>query len=150
MPEVSLVVMSAQLCWPGHAARMADGRLPKDILYGKLFSGTQKYNREHLWYKDVLLRNLKKADINPSSWEELALDHTQGRDAIRKGGDILQNKLKDATLERHKKYHTESSTSVPALPTDHICSLHGKQYLSGTGLQSIKNSEPHTLIRMEL
>ena len=40
MPAFSTMVMSDQLCWAGHIAIMPDRRLPKDIMYGQLSSGT--------------------------------------------------------------------------------------------------------------
>ena len=36
MPAVSTMVMSVKLHWAGPMARMPDGRLPKDIMYGQL------------------------------------------------------------------------------------------------------------------
>lgn len=134
MPAVSTLVMSAQLRWAGHVVRMPDGRLPKDILYGQLSSGTRKRGGQRLRYKDVLHRSLKKADIAPSTWEDLAQDRSQWRDAIRKGVDAAENKLNEATEERHRKRHNRAS--APAAPPGLTCQVCGKQCLSRIGLYS--------------
>ena len=65
--------------------RMADGRIPNDLLYGQLASGC----RPALCYKDVCKRDLKLTDISPDSWEKL-VDDRKGwlltvRDGVRSG-----------------------------------------------------------------
>ena len=68
---------------------MADGRIPKDILYGELTLGRRTTDRPHLRYKDVCVRDMKVVvDIDTISWEEgLAADRTKslypGRRALQ-------------------------------------------------------------------
>ena len=40
-----------RLCWLGHVVRMADGRIPKDLLYGELVQGSRPRGRPQLRYK---------------------------------------------------------------------------------------------------
>ena len=42
-----------RLRWLGHVTRMKDGRLPKDILYGELATGSRPTGRLALRYKEV-------------------------------------------------------------------------------------------------
>ena len=63
-----------RLRWLGHVTRMHDGRLPKDILYGELATGSRPTGRPTLCYKDVLKRDLKAGGIAPAGFEALAAD----------------------------------------------------------------------------
>ena len=63
-----------RLRWLGHVTRMHDGRLPKEILYGELATGSRPTGRPTLCYKDVLKRDLKAGGIAPAGFEALAAD----------------------------------------------------------------------------
>ena len=76
--------------WLGHLRRMPDGRLPKDILYSKLCTGSRPRGRPMLRFKDVANRDLVALDIDTERWEELAEDRTGWRNALRKGGEALE------------------------------------------------------------
>ena len=76
--------------WLGHFRRMPDGRLPKDILYSKLCTGSRPRGRPMLRFKDVAKRDLVALDIDNERWEELAEDRTGWRNALRKGGEELE------------------------------------------------------------
>ena len=66
-----------RLRWLGHVTRMHDGRLPKDILYGELATGSRPTGRPTLRYKDVLKRDLKAGCIC-----QQALKHWQRTAAV--------------------------------------------------------------------
>jgi hypothetical protein len=65
-----------RLRWLGHVCRMDDGRIPKDILYGELATGTQPTSRPALRYKDVCKRDLKSCNINPADLETASSDRS--------------------------------------------------------------------------
>ena len=65
--------------WLGHVTHMHDGRLPKDILYGELATGSRPTGRPTLRYKDVLKRDLKAGGIAPAGFEALAADRSGWR-----------------------------------------------------------------------
>ena len=54
-----VLLTKRRLRWLGHVTRMQDGRLPKDILYGELATGSRPTGRPTLRYKDVLKHDLK-------------------------------------------------------------------------------------------
>ena len=57
--SIYVLLTKRRLRWLGHVTRMHDGRLPKDILYGELATGSRPTGRPTLRYKDVLKRDLK-------------------------------------------------------------------------------------------
>ena len=54
-----------RLRWLGHVARMEDGRIPKDMLYGELATGSRPAGRPTRRYKGVCKRDLRAGDIAP-------------------------------------------------------------------------------------
>ena len=61
----------AQARLAGHVSRMGNGRIPRDIFYGELATGSRSAGRPNLRFKDVCKRDLKAGDINPTVWEAL-------------------------------------------------------------------------------
>ena len=85
-----------RLRWLGHVYRMGNGRIQKGVLYGELATGHHPAGRPALRFKDVCKRDLKLADIDPGSWEQIADDCSTWRTAVRKGvrtGEDKQNGL---------------------------------------------------------
>ena len=60
--------------WQGHVTRMKDGRIPKDLLYGKLATGKRPTGRPQLRFKDESKRDLQALSINTDFWEVTATD----------------------------------------------------------------------------
>ena len=80
--SVYTLLMQRRLRWLGHVHRMNAGRIPKDILYGELASGTRTTGRPRVRYKDVCMRGVKALDINAASWEGLPADRTRWRSTL--------------------------------------------------------------------
>ena len=81
-----------KLRWPGHICRMKDGRIPKDILYGEMATGSRATGRPFLSYNDVCRRNLRKMAMDEDLWEELAADRGAWRQAVYDGLATLEEK----------------------------------------------------------
>ena len=64
---------------------MEDGRIPKDIMYGKLATGTRAVGRPVLRFKDVCKRDMKASEINPKNWEAYASDRPEWRRVVKTG-----------------------------------------------------------------
>ncbi|BHF82670.1 hypothetical protein SprV_0802580900 [Sparganum proliferum] len=60
--------------WSGHLVRMDDERLPKRLFYGDVATGSRRQGGQIRRYKDTLKSSLKRLQINPTNWEELAHD----------------------------------------------------------------------------
>nr|VZI25276.1 unnamed protein product [Spirometra erinaceieuropaei] len=53
---------------------MDDERLPKRLFYGDVATGSRRQGGQIRRYKDTLKSSLKRLQINPTNWEELARD----------------------------------------------------------------------------
>nr|VZI39939.1 unnamed protein product [Spirometra erinaceieuropaei] len=58
---------------------MDDERLPKRLFYGDVATGSRRRGGQIRRYKDTLKSSLKCLQINPTNWEELALDRPTWR-----------------------------------------------------------------------
>ena len=62
-----------RLHWLRHVVRMADGQIPKDLLYGELVQGHRPRGRPQLQYKDICKRDLKALGMDLNRWETLTI-----------------------------------------------------------------------------
>ncbi|BHF64649.1 hypothetical protein SprV_0200765500 [Sparganum proliferum] len=63
-----------QLPWSGHLVWMDEERLPKRILFGDVATGSCRQGGQIRRYKDTLKTSLKRLQINPTNWKDLARD----------------------------------------------------------------------------
>ena len=63
----------------GHVHRMANGRIPKYMLYGELVTGTRTVGRPYLRYRDGCICDMKVAGIDTTTWEVAADDRGHWR-----------------------------------------------------------------------
>src|SRR5213083_2371135 len=61
--SIEAIIMSAQLRWVGHVVRMADDRIPKQLLYGELAQGKRSHGGQKKRFKDTLKNNMIKCNI---------------------------------------------------------------------------------------
>jgi hypothetical protein len=71
-----------RLRWLGHVRRIGPERLPKDLLYGQLATGTRSTGRPYLRLKDVCKHDLKGAGIDLEQWERVANNRREWRSDI--------------------------------------------------------------------
>ncbi|BHF76026.1 hypothetical protein SprV_0501912400 [Sparganum proliferum] len=72
--SIYTMLRQMQLRWSGHLVRMDDERLPKRLFYGDVATGSRRQGGQIRRYKDTLKSSLKRLQINPTNWEEFALD----------------------------------------------------------------------------
>ena len=58
IPSMITILRPRKLRWLGHAHRMEDGRISKDLLYGELEFGSRPVGRPMLRFKDVYERDM--------------------------------------------------------------------------------------------
>ena len=72
---------------------MADGRIPKDLLYGELVQGNRPRGRPQLQYKDICKADLKALGIDLNRWEILTSERSTWRQALHHGLSQLEETL---------------------------------------------------------
>ena len=96
LPSMFTLLRQRRLRWLGHVHRMPDGRIPKDLLYGELATGSRRTGRPQLRYRDVVKRDMKAVGIDTETWENLAADRSQWRGAVTKHLKTGEDKLTQA------------------------------------------------------
>ena len=83
----SMYSLLSQRClrWLGHVQRMEDSRIPKDVLYGQLASGSRQVERTAFHFKDPCKHNMKACKIDTDTWEDAAGDRAHWRQKRSKG-----------------------------------------------------------------
>lgn len=137
IPSMFALLTQRRLRWLGHVRRMDDGRLPKDLLYGELATGSRSAGRPVLRYKDVCRRDMKAGDITPSSWESVAEDRSGWRCAVRTC--VNRSEERREQLWRDRRARNRPRTSAPTAPgatSTFTCSKCNRTCLSRIGLIS--------------
>nr|VZI17388.1 unnamed protein product [Spirometra erinaceieuropaei] len=80
-----------QLRWSGYLVHMDDERLPKRLFYGDVATGSRRQGGQIRRYKDTLKFSLKRLQINPTNWEELARDRRTWSRTVRTGAAIHES-----------------------------------------------------------
>ena len=134
MPSVEEIIITCQLRWTGHVARMEDSRLPKAVFYGELKEGSRKVGAPRLRYKDVFKRHLKNTK-EYDNWREKIKDRVTWRKVVAGAAD--------ATRKRNVQLWTEKRlcklTPAPR-PTEaaYRCGTCNKTFKAAIGLSSHK------------
>nr|VZH98226.1 unnamed protein product [Spirometra erinaceieuropaei] len=69
---------------------MDDERLPKRLFYGDGATGSCRQGGQIRRYMDTLKSSLKRPQVNPTNWEELAHDRPTWRRAVKTGAAIYK------------------------------------------------------------
>ena len=92
VPSMFALLSQRRLRWLGHTHRMDMNRVPRNLLYGQLATGTRLLGRPMLRYRDVCKRDMISCDIDAGKWEKIADDRTKGRSVVRSGMDVSESK----------------------------------------------------------
>ena len=90
----SILTSRRRRCF-GHVARMEDGGIPRDMLYGELATGSRPAGRPTLRYKDVCKRDLRAGDIAPTDLEALTADRNVWWLTTKSAAVRIKQKLKE-------------------------------------------------------
>nr|VZI04528.1 unnamed protein product [Spirometra erinaceieuropaei] len=94
------ILRQMHLRWSGHLVRMDDERLPKRLFYGDVATGSRRQGGQIRRYKDTL----ERLQINPTNWEELALDRLTWRRTVKTGAAIYEaNRIAAANAKREAR-----------------------------------------------
>ena len=123
--------------WLGHVHRMANGRIPKDMLYGELFTGTRTVGRPYLRYRVTCKRDMKVAGIDTTTWEAAVYDRGHWGAVVKVGmkrGNV--NRSVHEAVKREKRKQKYSHPSHPPQPAIYICHKCGRDCHARVGLIS--------------
>nr|VZI42020.1 unnamed protein product [Spirometra erinaceieuropaei] len=123
--SIYAILRQMQLRWSGHLVRMDDERLPKRLFYGEVAAGSRRQGGQIRRYKDTLKSSLKRLQINPTNWEELARDRPTWRRTVKTGAAIYEaNRIAAAKVKReaHKsQLRPVRNAAAQPLPTCPRC-----------------------------
>ena len=92
------------LRWLRHVVRMADGQIPKDLLYGELVQGNCPRGRPQLRFKDLYKQDLKALGMDLNRWETLTSEHSAWRKALHHGlSQFEENLVQQAEAKRQSR-----------------------------------------------
>ena len=114
---------------------MPDGRIPKDLLYGELASGSRAQGRPHLRFKDQCKGDMKALELDPNNWEQVAADGNKWRKELHQG---LQTGEQEAIDKRAR--HKIRQTTRPIKPSTFKCTPCDRDCHSRVGLYSHSRS----------
>ena len=123
--------------WLGHVHRMANGRIPKDMLYGELVTATRTVGRPYLRYRDTCKRDMKMAGIDTTTWEAAADDRGHWRAVVKAGmkrGE--ENRSVHEAVKMEKRKQKSSHPAHPPQSTIYICHKCGRDCHARVGLIS--------------
>nr|VZI53316.1 unnamed protein product [Spirometra erinaceieuropaei] len=104
IPSIYAILKQMQLRWSGHLVRMDDERLPKRLFYGDVATGSRRQGGQIRRYKDTLKSSLKRLQISPTNWEELARDRPTWRRTVKTGAAIYEaNRIAAAKAKREAR-----------------------------------------------
>uniref|UniRef100_A0A2D4J9V3 Uncharacterized protein n=1 Tax=Micrurus lemniscatus lemniscatus TaxID=129467 RepID=A0A2D4J9V3_MICLE len=130
-----ILLKQQYLCWLGHVMRMADGRIPKDLLYGELVQGKCPRGRPQLRYKDICKRDLKALGMDINSWETLTSDCSAWR--LKMQHSLLQFEEETLVWQAEAKRQSWNQRNLRAgQGRDCICPQRGNLCHSQIGLSS--------------
>nr|VZH93471.1 unnamed protein product [Spirometra erinaceieuropaei] len=104
IPSIYAILKQMQLRWSGHLVRMDNERLPKRLFYGDVATGSRRQGGQIRRYKDTLKSSLKRLQINPTNWQELARDRPTWRRTVKTGAAIYEaNRIAAAKAKREAR-----------------------------------------------
>nr|VZI47691.1 unnamed protein product [Spirometra erinaceieuropaei] len=102
--SIYAILKQMQLRWSGHLVRMDDERLPKRLFYGDVATGSRRQGGLIRRYRDTLKSSLKRLQINPTNWEDLARDRPTWRRTLKTGAAIYEaNRIAAAKAKREAR-----------------------------------------------
>nr|VZI51203.1 unnamed protein product [Spirometra erinaceieuropaei] len=135
--SIYTILRQIQLRWRGHLVRMDDERLPKRLFYGDVSTGSRRQGGQIRRYKDTLKSSLKCLQINPTNWEELALDRPTWRRTVKTGAAIYEaNRIAAAKAKREARkseLRPVRNAAAQPLPTPHSLSEPVTRQMRGMG-----------------
>ncbi|XP_005102894.1 uncharacterized protein LOC101847595 [Aplysia californica] len=134
-PSIYTILHKTRARWAGHVIRMADSRLPKQLMYGELLHGKRSVRGQKKRFKDCLKVSLKELGILNDLCETLAQDRPTWRCKLTKGAKAAEAKrIAEAKQKRNVRKSRPASTTSPT--ADYPCPQCGRTIRARIGLIS--------------
>ncbi|BHF66147.1 hypothetical protein SprV_0200916100 [Sparganum proliferum] len=102
--SIYTMLRQIQLRLIGHLVRIDDERPPKRLFYGDDATDSRRQGGQIRRYKDTLKSSLKRLQINPTIWEDVACDRTTWRRIVKRGAAIYEaNRIAAAKAKREAR-----------------------------------------------
>ncbi|BHF63660.1 hypothetical protein SprV_0200665400 [Sparganum proliferum] len=102
--SIYTMLRQMQLLWSGHLVRMDDERLHKRHFYGDVATGFRRQGGQFRRYKVTLKSSLKRLQINPTTWEDVARDRPTWTRTVKTGTAIYEaNRIAAAKAKREAR-----------------------------------------------
>ncbi|XP_035692546.1 uncharacterized protein LOC118427017 [Branchiostoma floridae] len=134
LPSIETTMARHRLRWAGHVKRMPTTRLPRQILYSQLESGTRSRGAPKRRFRDQLKATLLRCDIDHTNWETLAENRSEWRRTITQGTDHMEQlrRSEAETKRQQRKERLLLPRSPPTLP----CTKCPRLFHTALGLSS--------------
>ena len=130
------MIIENQLRWTGHVVRLMDSRLPEQILFGELGSGTRAQGGQRKRFKDNLKANFKVCHIGLTTWEDLACYRPRWRHAVWESVALFEKERRQKAEEKRQCRKEREVAPVLSQQASYICPACGKACHSRVGLFS--------------
>ena len=129
------ILKQKRLRWLGHLCRMKDGRIPKDLLFGELATGTRPLGRPRLRFKDTCKQDLKDCGIEPADLQTASSNRTNWRSISRLGSRQAEERKASQQRKKKEERKQKSSSATETSPV-FSCTRCGRACHSRIGLYS--------------
>ncbi|KAI8496700.1 hypothetical protein Bbelb_253550 [Branchiostoma belcheri] len=103
LPSIETTVARHRLRWAGHVRRMPTTRLPRQILFSQLESGTRPRGAPKRRFHDQLKATLLCCGIDHYNWETLAEDRTAWRSTVAQGTTYMETQRRMTAEAKRRK-----------------------------------------------
>ena len=117
-------------------ARMSDDRIPKQLLFGELTTGTRTVGRPLLRWKDSLKDTLKQSNISTTQWQDTATDCSTWRRSVHDGLTIYDNYRRERNATKRARRHAARNATTTTSQDAYMCRHCGRTCSSRIGILS--------------